>query len=62
MCIWHCAGHWGLAILEKPTVQKMGLGEEGDRRGHEQERSPLPLGRACQGMLLKEGNVLSFED
>lgn len=54
---WHCAGHEGLAILEKPIVQKTRLGEDGDRHGHEQEGSPLPLGRGCQGNLLKEGNT-----
>lgn len=63
MCIWHSDGGWGLATLEKPTIQETGLGEEGDIHGHEQEGSPLPLGRACQGRLLKEGNTaLSFED
>lgn len=34
MCTWHCAGHWGLATLEKPIVQDMGLKEEGEGHGH----------------------------
>lgn len=54
MCIWHSDGGWGLATLEKPTIQETGLGEEGDIHGHEQEGSPLPLERVREGFLRKE--------
>lgn len=54
MRIWHSDGGWGLATLEKPTIQETGLGEEGDIHGHEQEGSPLPLERVREGFLRKE--------
>lgn len=25
--MWHCAGHWGLNTLEKPTFQETRLGK-----------------------------------